>query len=432
MVYEELEKPAMTLPQPMQPSDQQPAAGPVAEAQRILAIDALRGLAILGILAMNIQYFSQVSAAYSNPTLTGTLTGYDLGIWLFTHELFDEKMMAVFSMLYGAGIVLLSSRLESRGIPPTLIFVRRSLWLMLFGVLHAYLLWSGDILFSYAVCGLAVYWFRHWSWKRLLVLGFLGLSVSPVLYSVYLHAMNTWPPSQIQAVERELWQPTQQQIAATVAAYRDSWLGQMTVRVPEAELLEGQGLFYLTLWRSGGLMLIGMALYKTGALTGELPLSRYIRTGLSAFAAGVLVISYGVYRDFAAHWGFRYSFFVGSQFNYWGSLAVAWAWICGIMVLSKTAASRPVAAILARVGRMAFSNYILETLICTTIFYGHGFGRFARFDRLQGAFVVVAVWIFLIIFSQVWLRFCYSGPLEWLWRSLTYCRLQPLRRKSRA
>jgi uncharacterized protein len=177
-------------------------------------------------------------------------------------------------------------------------------------------------------------------------------------------------------------------------------------------------------------MLIGMALYKTGMLTGDLSIARYIRSGLVALVIGGLIISYGVYRDFASHWSFRYAFFVGSQFNYWGSLAVAWSWICIILILCKTTASRPWAAKLALVGRMAFSNYVLETIICTTIFYGHGFGKFARFDRLQGAFVVLAVWTFLFILSQVWLRYYYSGPLEWLWRSLTYWRRQPFRRST--
>jgi uncharacterized protein len=418
----------MISPQAVQQSNPKPVPGPVEEGQRILTIDALRGMAILGILAMNIQYFSQVAAAYLNPTLTGTLTRTDLGTWLITHELFDEKMMAIFSILYGAGIVLLTSNLESRRIPPTGIFVRRSLWLLLFGVLHAYLLWSGDILFSYAVCGLAVYPLRNWPWKRLLVVGLIALSVSPVLYGVYLHEMNAWPPTKVQATERELWQPTQQQISAQVAAYRGDWLEQMSVRVPEARLLELQGLFYLTLWRSGGLMLIGMVLYKTGLLTGDLPSARYIRSGIATLVIGALIISYGVYRDFASHWSFRYAFFVGSQFNYWGSLAVAWSWICGILILCKTPASRPWAAKLALVGRMAFTNYILETLICTTIFYGHGFGRFGRFDRMQGALVVLAVWMFLFTLSQVWFRYYYIGPLEWIWRSLTYWRRQPFRR----
>lgn len=185
----------MISPQTVQRSHPKPVAGPVAEAQRILAIDALRGLAILGILAMNIQYFSQVSAAYLNPKLTGTLTRSDFGILAHQPRTLRRKDDAIFSILYGAGIVLLTSNLESRRVPPTGIFVRRSLWLILFGVLHAYLLWSGDILFSYAVCGLAVYSLRNWPWKRLLVVGLIALSVSSALYLVYLHVMNTWPPS---------------------------------------------------------------------------------------------------------------------------------------------------------------------------------------------------------------------------------------------
>ena len=144
------------------PDPIQHLAAPVREASRLLPIDALRGLAVLGILAMNIQYFSQVSAAYLNPTLTGPLTGADYWIWLINHLLFDEKMMGIFSMLYGAGIVLLCGNLESRGVRPFGVFVRRSLWLVVFGVLHAYLLWEGDVLFSYAVCGLLVYPLRKW------------------------------------------------------------------------------------------------------------------------------------------------------------------------------------------------------------------------------------------------------------------------------
>ena len=301
---------------------------------------------------------------------------------------------------------------------------------MLFGVLHAYLIWSGDILFSYAVCGLVVYWLRKWPWKRLLIVGLIAVSVSSVVYIAYVHVMSTWPLAQVQEVQRELWQPTQQQMATQIAAYRGGWLAQMAVRIPEARLLELQGLFYLTIWRSGGLMLIGMALYKTGMLTGDLPFALYIQSGLAAFIVGISVISYGTYRDFASHWDFRYAFFAGSQYNYWGSLAMAWAWICLILISCKARAPYRITKRLALVGRMAFSNYIFETIICTTIFYGHGFGEFARFNRLQGAVVVLSVWIFLFIFSQIWLRYYYSGPLEWLWRSLTYQQRQPFRRTS--
>jgi uncharacterized protein len=403
-------------------------AVPVREANRLLPIDAMRGLAILGILAMNIQYFSQISAAYLNPTLTGPLTGADYWIWLINHELFDEKMMGIFSILYGAGIVLLCANLESRAIRPLSIFIRRSLWLMLFGVLHAYLIWSGDILFSYAVCGLLVYPMRKWPARRLLIAGFLTLGMSSALFFGYLQALHTWPPALVQETEQQLWRPTQTQISAEAAAYSGSWKKQMTARVPDAELLEGQGLLFLTLWRAGGLMLIGMACYKFGLLTGKLSIEQYRQSGIAAFILGIAVVSYGVHQDFAHHWGFPYAFFVGSQFNYWGSLAVIWAWISLVQIACKTPAMLPIAARFAKVGRMAFSNYILETLICTTIFYGHGFGMFGRFNRAEGMVVVFATWAFLFLFAQIWLRYFYSGPLEWVWRSLTYWRLQPLKR----
>jgi uncharacterized protein len=175
-----------------------------------------------------------------------------------------------------------------------------------------------------------------------------------------------------------------------------------------------------------------MALYRLGWLTGGLSLRQYLRSGLVAFTLGIGLISYGVYRDFAEHWSMQYAFFIGSQFNYWGSLAVAWSWICIVLIATKMAAWRPFIQRLALVGRMAFTNYILETLICTTIFYGHGFGMFARLNRVQGVFVVLGVWIFLFVFSRLWLGYFYSGPLEWLWRSLTYRRLQPFRRPATA
>ena len=404
-------------------------AAPVREANRLLPIDALRGLAILGILAMNIQYFSQISAAYLNPTLNGPLAGADYWIWLVNHELFDEKMMGVFSMLYGAGIILICSNLESRGVRPLGVFVRRSLWLMVFGVLHAYLIWSGDILFSYAVCGLLVYPLRKWPPRRLLIAGFLTLGMSSALFYGYLQVLKSWPPAQFQQTEEQLWRPSPQEIAAEVDAYRGGWRQQMTARVPDAVLLEGQGLLFLTLWRAGGLMLLGMACYKFGLLTGRLSIGRYALTGCAAFLAGIAVVSYGVHQDFAHSWGFPYAFFVGSQFNYWGSLAIVWSWISIVQIACKISALRPVTTRFAKVGRMAFTNYILETLICTTIFYGHGFGMFGRFDRVQGMMVVLATWVFLLLFSQLWIRYFYSGPLEWLWRSLTYRRLQPFRRQ---
>jgi uncharacterized protein len=175
-------------------------------------------------------------------------------------------------------------------------------------------------------------------------------------------------------------------------------------------------------------MLIGMALYKWGVLTASRDNRFYWRCIVAGTLIGVPLILFGAWRDIQDGWSFVHSFFFGSQFNYWGSLGISTAWIGGIMLCCRTSASLSAMRRLAAVGRMAFTNYILETAICTTIFYGHGLGLFAKLDRLQCAATVIAVWIVVFVVSQFWMRhFCF-GPLEWLWRSLTYMEREPFRR----
>jgi len=401
---------------------------PAGDSERMVALDALRGIAVLAILVMNIQYFSQVTAAYSNPTLIGPFVGSDFWLWLLARVFFDEKMMAIFSMLYGAGVLLLTSRVEAKGISALPIFLRRSFWLVIFGLLHAYLLWSGDILFSYGVCGLLVYPFRKQASRRLFIIGVLFFGVSSLVYLGYSWSMRSWTPDRIRALEQEIWRPTPQQIATQVNRYRGGWRTQMSQRIPEARLQQTQALLCLTLWRAGGLMLVGMALYKVRLLSGSLAASLYWKLAGLGFAMGIPMVSYGAYCDIVRGWDFRYAFLIGSQFNYWGSLGVALGWICLVMLMCNTPSLNRWSRRFAAVGRMAFSNYILETIICTTIFYGHGLGQFGRLNRAQGMGIVLASWILIVRLSQVWMRRFYFGPLEWFWRSLTYQARQPFRR----
>ena len=400
----------------------------VSDDGRILALDALRGVAILGILAMNIQYFSQVSAAYLNPAVLGALHGADLWIWFVNHLFFDEKMMAIFSMLYGAGRVLFTSRLSDRGFRQFPVFLRRSLWLFVFGLLHAYLIWSGDILVSYAICGLLVYPLRKLQWKPLLVIGLAVLSISSILFLGYAWALQFMSPAQVKLLEQGVWQPSAQQISAEIAAYRGGWMAQMPARIAASELSELQGLFYLTLWRAGGLMILGMSMFKLGLLTGKFSIQHYRNLALGGLLFGLPLTLYGVHADFADGWQMRYSFFIGSQFNYWGSCGLALSWICLVMIATKKNQLRGVVRCLANAGRMAFSNYILETVICTSIFYGHGLGLFGRLNRIQNMGIVLTIWVLILVLSSVWMKYFYFGPLEWLWRSLTYQRYVSFRR----
>src|SRR5438270_1604645 len=152
--------------------------GAVAESERIASIDVLRGFALLGILVMNIQSFAMVGAVYDNPTADGELKGANFLVWLLSHLLADQKFISIFSMLFGAGIILLCQRAEASGAKPARLHYRRMGWMILFGLLHGYLLWYGDILYAYGMCGLFVYLFRRKSPRTLisfaLVLAIIG------------------------------------------------------------------------------------------------------------------------------------------------------------------------------------------------------------------------------------------------------------------
>ena len=147
-----------------------------------------------------------------------------------------------------------------------------------------------------------------------------------------------------------------------------------------------------------------------------------------AICLGIPVILYGTYRDFAAKWEFRYSLFYGMQFNYWASLLVNVGWVGTVMLACQSRHLISLTWRLASVGRMAFTNYILQTVLCTTIFYGHGLGLFGQVDRIHQLGIVQAIWAAQLILSPIWLRYFLFGPLEWLCRSLTYWQREIFRR----
>jgi uncharacterized protein len=176
------------------------------------------------------------------------------------------------------------------------------------------------------------------------------------------------------------------------------------------------------IWRAGGNMLIGMALLKWQIVTGERSTAFYRRLALIGFGVGLPIIALGVVSMNAHAWETFYSFFLAGQFNYWGSLLVAGGWIGVWISIWKSNAARALQARLIAVGRTAFSCYILTSMICTFIFYGHGLGWFARVSRPGQVGVTVAVWITLLIIAPLWLERFQFGPLEWVWRTLTYGR----------
>ncbi len=405
--------------------------GPTRESERIYSLDVLRGFAILGILVVNIGAFSMPAAAYFDPTAYGDLSGLNGWVWRLTYLLADLKFMAIFSMLFGAGIVLMAERAEARGQRPTGTHYRRMGWLIVFGLLHAHLLWYADILYWYGVCGLGVYLFRRLSPRWLIVWGLAFLAVASGILLAGGLTLSSWSPEALAYVIEDLKPPTAVN-AAEVATYRGGWLEQMDERVPKA--LEMQTTTFLTwaVWRVTGLMLLGMAFFKLGILSARRSRRFYWTLIALAIGVGLPVIGYGIRQNFAIEWRAPEFFFLGQQYNYWASLLVSLGWISVVVLVCMAGRLQRLTQRLAAVGRTAFSNYILQTLICTTLFYGHGFGLFGRVDRVVQALIVLAIWIVQLIISPLWLKRYRFGPLEWAWRALAYRQKPKFRREAEA
>ncbi|MCK4410182.1 MAG: DUF418 domain-containing protein [Candidatus Eisenbacteria sp.] len=403
------------------------AAAPVTAAERIVSLDVLRGFAILGILIMNVQSFSMIGAAYLNPTAYGDLTGLNRVVWTLSHLFADMKFITIFSMLFGAGIVLFATRLESRGLRPGPVHYRRTFWLLLIGLAHGFLLWYGDILAIYALTGFIAYLFWRRSPLALLITGIAVMSVGTLLYVGAGVGIMMAPPEALEGI-RDFWSPGAERVAHEVAAMRGSWTEQMSVRGPEMVSTFTVVFFMYYLWRTVGMMLIGMALFKWGVLSAERSKRFYAVTAVVGFVVGLPVIWLGVARRFADGWTLPWSFFNGSQYNYWGSAFVALAYISVVMLVVKTDVLGRLRRALAAAGRMAFTNYLMQTVICTAIFYGHGLGLFGSVERVHQILIVFAVWIFQLWFSAFWLERFRFGPAEWVWRTLTYLKPQPMKR----
>ncbi len=400
-------------------------AGPVVQSARIDSIDVLRGFALLGILVMNIQLFAMPESAYFNPTAYGDLGGANLYVWLGSRLFADQKFMTIFSMLFGAGIVLMAGRAESSR-NATRAHYRRMGWLALIGLAHAHLLWAGDILFLYAVCGMLVYPCRRLSPGPLLAAGTAAVAVGAAVYLAG-SVTSEWPDEALRQFINESWQPTQSVIDAELAAYRGGWFDQFPYRSATALAFETVIIVLWGGWRAGGLMLIGMALYKLGVFSAQRSPRFYGALIAVALLLAIPVEAYGVVLDFRYGWSV-WSFFQGEQFNYWPSIAVSLGYIGVVMLACRAAALRRITRPFAAVGQMALSNYLLQTVICTTIFYGHGLGLFGSVERVGQFGVVMGVSLVQLIWSPLWLRRFRFGPAEWAWRSLTYGVRQPLKR----
>src|SRR5688572_23757855 len=335
-------------------------AGP---APRISALDALRGIAVLGILVVNIQSFAFVRAARTNPTVQGTLQGADWWIWLVTYVLFDGKFISMFALLFGASIVLRLDRGTHGDRSVTRIHIRRMAILLVVGLLHAYLLWYGDWLATLAVCGAVAFLYRDVPPRRLVVAGVVVYAVASLIAVVMTWSLPSWS-TDAGGDATAAWAPSADVIAAEVARYRSGWVEQMGHRIPAALRYQTSHLATRSLWQMTGLMLVGMALLRLGVLTAARPAALYASMAALGFGIGVPLVLYGVSRSMNDGWDVGTYRAVTSQCNYWGGLVMSLGWIGGVMLLLRLGVkARPLAA----VGRLALTNYLLQSVICTTI-----------------------------------------------------------------
>jgi uncharacterized protein len=425
------------------PEPPRPKARPVQPQERVAAVDVLRGVALMGILAMNIVMFGGPDPTYDSPRAGGNTSTLDLVTWAFNHVVFDEKMMTIFSMLFGAGLVLMSERTAARGASLTGVYYRRVSWLLLIGLVHAYLIWHGDILVLYAECGFLIYLFRRRSPRTLIALGALCLLLPVALgagvYTILqmsqegywgirgpaLNVLSTIgdflnskiAPNPEKAAER---------FSKYLDVYRGDYFGIVLHRAKELILGQTFGFVFVTLWMVGGRMLIGMGLMKLDVFSARRSRRFYLWMVALGYGLGLPVVAYDTWLRIAVD--FHGAEMIRAEFlcGYLSAIAIALGHVGTVMLIFQSGAVPWLTRRLAAAGRMALSNYLMQSLICTTLFYGYGFGLYGMYNRPSLAGIVVLIWIFQLSTSILWLRFFRYGPAEWLWRSLTYWKLQPM------
>ncbi|MGI9201343.1 MAG: DUF418 domain-containing protein [Woeseiaceae bacterium] len=424
---------------------------PVKSVDRISSLDVIRGAALLGILLMNVVGFG-LPFAYNNPHHSGGADGLNFLTWQITSLFFEGTMRGLFSMLFGAGIVLMTSRAEARdpNISVADVYFRRNLWLVAFGLVHAWLLlFPGDILYRYGVVALFLFAFRKLSPKTLIVLGILVLA-STTVKDIYWNIEEN--NAHAAAISAQAILDSGAEISDAQQDAIDSWKEKIDGHEVPAEdidemvkakqggyfeniannaegIIQGQSyeLYMFTFADAAGMMLIGMALLKLGVLNAERSNRFYLTMMAVGYGVGLSVNAYEMNLLVAGNFGYVA---VGQSFLTFelGRVPITLGHVGLVMLICRNGWLNWLTSRLAAVGQMALTNYISHSIICAIVFLGIGFSLYGELQRYQLYYVVFAIWIFQLTVSPIWLRHFRFGPLEWLWRSLTYREKQPMRR----
>jgi uncharacterized protein len=403
--------------------------------ERIAALDILRGVAVMGILAMNIVSFADVPAAYLNPLAqTVAVRMGDLLAYAGNFLLVDGKMRGLFSFLFGASILLIAERMRAG------LVLRRLFWLLVFGALHFYLVWWGDILIGYALLGVLALAFRGASPRALVIAAVLLIAVQLLIFA----GMTAWSLSLQEAManspsaetvrawtqmSRDMAVPTDAHRASVMALYLGSWSGLVEHQLTDKTFFPLVGVFVFG-WETLAYMLLGMAALKTGLLSGAWDNRRYLRWALVCLAIALPVYLVALRFLFRAEWAVPAIFLWSFSATVPVRPLMVIAYVCLIILATRRGGA--LVERIAAAGRAAFTNYLGTSIVMAALFYGYGAGLFGKLGRLELLAVTVGACALMLLWSKPWLERFRYGPLEWAWRSLTHGKVERLRRDAPA
>lgn len=425
-----------------------PTLGPVVAKRRIESLDVLRGVALLGVLLLNILGFGLASVGYYNPLAgMGDNKAINYAVWGVVNFFFEGSMRGLFSLLFGAGVVMFTTGIGSKsGLEKgALLHYRRTIFLLFFGLLDAYvLLWTGDILIVYAMAGALLYPLRHVRPRNLIIISAAVLILSTTLFIVSGSVMGeardaasiieqdpNGNHSQSLLDEAALWHESENSFEYNETAVNEELEvrrgSYSEVAIYSAKNVNEKLLFFtpvFMLWDAMGMMILGMAMYRLGVLSATNSSSYYVRMMVGGFTIGLAVNGFELLRAIQTDYDpiVITGYFQGTyQF---GRIAMAMGWLGAVMLLCQSQLWPNLRARLAAVGRTALSNYLLHSLICLVLFTGAGFGLVGEMERWALYGVVFAIWAVQLFLSPWWLNKFAFGPAEWLWRTLTYGSIQ--------
>lgn len=413
---------------------------------RINSIDVLRGIALLGLPTMNIIHFSMPQAAYMNPYVYKADAFLNHTLFSFFNLFADQKFMSLFTLLFGASLLLLRNKNESRGADSSLIHYSRMFFLLLIGIIHFWFIWSGDILMFYAVIGMMLFPLAKLPPKILLWISaaFLGLS----LYCIHIPnvTLDVLGKKEFNNM-KELYAPNEDFIAAHEKLMLGTYTQTMSIHrddkedensdIEQSEEQKSQSfkamlifvsIVLFILFKMMSMATLGMAFFKMGIVQGHKPLAFYKTLALFGVVTGGLITLAGLVFNYQLEWNIQSYFSYGWLMKEFGSVIMTLGYVGLFLYLLSKGLFSLIAKFAAKVGQMALTNYICQSVIFALLFYGVGLGLYGSVSRLQLIPIILGVWAVQIAFSYLWLKYFLQGPLEWLWRSMSTLKLQTLRK----